>query len=370
MDEQTIEASMRVVRLEPPRIQPSTILIKTPCVRPMREGRFNISLEKLPHKQIVHCYGMGGSGWTTLFGSVGKAIRLLEDRRAPIRVIGAGCMGLTAAVELKRLGFPVVGIIAKELYDIPSWRAAGYFAFVSIKTDPEEQENLDAIGLETFEVYRTIHQGGHPYFSRDCVHYMPVYSRERIETGLELLEARGLIPPHKNVILDFGNIQHEGYVQNMSYFMDTVKMMRQLTAEAKRLQIPIEISEVRAWDDVAEETIFDCTGLGGRELNLDNNMIPVRGHLVVFNEASGKGHMDYLIYTKVEQCEKEEFLYLFPKTTSVCSKTREGIPCQGVLGGTFIPHADRLSEKELAQLDEEEYRKMLDRSQQFFYGIK
>ncbi len=136
----------------------------------------------------------GGSGCTTAFGSVDKAIKLLEDHSAninqkPIRVIGGGIMGLTAAIELKHRGYNVVGISVKDLYDIPSWKNAGYFALVSVKTSAEEEENLNQIGLFTFKEFQKIHKGKHPYISANSVRMLPVYCSIDTEAGVENLEA-------------------------------------------------------------------------------------------------------------------------------------------------------------------------------------
>jgi hypothetical protein len=87
----------RVVKLAPPQITEETISEELVCTRPMRDGKFNISLEHIGDKTVINCYGHGGSGWTTLFGSVNKAIDLFVnsnvDKQKPIRVVGAGCMG-------------------------------------------------------------------------------------------------------------------------------------------------------------------------------------------------------------------------------------------------------------------------------------
>nr|MBA3816188.1 hypothetical protein [Parachlamydiaceae bacterium] len=127
----------KIVKLIPPQICNETVSEEIVCTRPMREGKFNISLEQKNSKTVVHCYGHGGSGWTTLFGSVSKAIDLFQEtqpsKAKPIRIIGSGCMGLTAAIELSQLGYQIAGISTKNLYDLPSWRAAGYFALVSVK---------------------------------------------------------------------------------------------------------------------------------------------------------------------------------------------------------------------------------------------
>jgi len=278
-------------------------------------------------------------------------------------------MGLTTAIELKRRGYQVAGISTKSLYDIPSWRAAGYFALVSVKTSPEEQDNLNEIGLNTFLTYQKIDSGKHPYITQEAVRFMPVFCSVDTESGVEYLETRGMIPPREYVSLDFGNgVFHQNYVKYMTYFMNTSILMRQLTSEVKRLGIPIEITEVKSFEDLKEETIFNCSGLGARELNSDENMIPVRGHLVTLNKASGSGHMDYMIYTKVIQNGKEEYIYMFPKSISVTPENIDGVGCVGVLGGTFIPHVDKLSPSAQEQLDKIEFERMLDRISEFFQG--
>ena len=363
----------QIVKLTPPQISSETILEEIVCTRPMREGKFNISLEQDASKTIVNCYGHGGSGWTTLFGSVNKAIELFQkthpNKTTPIRIIGSGCMGLTTAIELSRLGYQVAGISTKDLYEIPSWRAAGYFALVSVKTSPEEQADLNKIGLNTFLTYQKIDSGKHPYITKEAVKFMPVYCSIDTDAGVEDLETRGMIPPREYVSLDFGNgVIHHDYVKYMTYFMNTTTLMRQLTTEVQRLGINVELKEVKSFDDIVEEIVFNCSGLGGRELNSDENMIPVRGHLVTLNDASGSAHMDYMIYTKVKQNSKEEYIYMFPKNISVTPEHTAGLSCVGVLGGTFIPHVDKLSPSDQEKLDKTEFKRMLDRNSEFFQG--
>lgn len=362
-----------VVRLTPPQISQSTLSEKIVCTRPMRNGKFNISLEQQGNKHIINCYGHGGCGWTTLFGSVEKAIdhflKLNPSKDTPIRILGSGCMGLTSAIELTRMGYHVEGIYTKEFFLIPSWQAAGYFAFVSVKTSPEEQENLNQIGLNTFRVYQSIDKGEHPYISKEAVRYMPVYCSSETESGVEDLEAKGMIPAREYVTLDFGNgVQHPGYAKFMTYFLNTTTMMRQLKTEVDRLGIKIEKHEVKAFEDVNESILFNCTGLGSRELNNDDLMVPVRGHLVALNDSSGTEHMDYMIYTKVKQEGETEYVYMFPKTVCVLPENTSGVSCVGVLGGTFLPNIDSLSKEEQAAVDKKEFKKLLDRNSEFFLG--
>ena len=71
--------------------------------------------------------------------------------------------------NLTRRGYKVSEITTKELYDIPSYRAAGYFALVSIKTSKEEEANLAKIGIDTFKAC-TI-----PWISKSIDHARHLY---------------------------------------------------------------------------------------------------------------------------------------------------------------------------------------------------
>lgn len=362
-----------VVRLKPPLLNQKSIQKDVVCTRPVREGSFNISLESVSNKTIVHCYGHGGSGWTTGFGSVAKAIQLFEAdksaKRHPIRIIGAGCIGLAMAVELAAKGYRVAGITAEELYTIASWRAGGYFALVSVKNSPEEHVKCVLLGLKTFETYEIVAKGNHPYLKKECVEFLPDYSRIGTPTGLEELQAKGLLPLPREVKIDFGNgICHDNFLESMTYYIDTTEIMKQLWAEVVKLKIPIDIRKVHRFDELKDEIIFDCSGLGGRELNRDQKVMPVRGHLILFNEHAGDGHLNYMIYDRVYQEGKPERIYMFPKRSAV-HRTAEEVPCYGVLGGTFIEGVDHLTPEELAELDRREFKKMLDRTSLLFHGV-
>jgi|SRR5579862_267728 len=361
--------------LAPPILTEATINQKISCTRPMREGKFNISAEKNDEKVIVHCYGHGGSGCTTSFGSVQRAIELFEEqfpesRKAPVRVIGGGIIGLTMAIELSLKGYEVTGITAKELYDIPSWKNAGYFALVSVQTDEEEQQNLSRIGMATFKEYKKIHEGTHPYIRSECIRYMPVYCSDDTSAGVEDLEREGLIPPREMVTLDFGNgVKHEHFVKFMTYFMDTTNIMIQLREKVESLGIRIEEKELSSFTELSESVVFNCAGLGAKQLNNDEKMIAVRGHLLNLNEQAGTGHMDYMIYSKVhDDKDNEGYVYMFPKCLQVTEQDHCGSVVYGTLGGTFIPNTDLLTDEELENLDRVEFKKLADRNSLFFWG--
>lgn len=351
------------IKLTPPKLN---VLSKVAANRPMRRDRFNISKANYGDKVVVNCLGHGGAGYTTLFGSVEEALRLLPFTKEPVRVLGAGCMGLLSAIELKRRGYTVAGITTKELYDIASWAAGGYFAFVSVKTSERDQEKMHEMAMHTFLTYQEIERGKHPYLGREVACLIPVYCSEDTETGLEDLEAKRLIPAAEKVTIDFGNVQYKNFKKYVTYYMNVTQIMRQLSDEVRRLQIPIEIREVGSFDEVEERVVFNCTGLGGKVLNKDQTLVPVRGHILNLAPSNSQGHMDYMIYTKDPHFEGK-YIYMFPKTVSVTSTGSE--PCEGLLGGTFIELPDGIREEEVKRIDTEQYQDLYERSALFFQNI-
>ncbi len=367
----------RVIRLTPPVISPNTISVEYTCMRPTREEGLNISVEDYDMgknaKTIVNCYGHGSVGWTTLFGSVQKAIELFEkgipNKSIPIRIIGSGCMGLTTAIELTNRGYKVAGIYTIDHYDSASWKAAGYFGLIAKETTPDEMNQIYDLAAQSFLVYQQIESGKHPFFSKGCAQLMPIYCDATTSRELSFLVNRKLISPKKLVALDFGNgVVHEGMYEYKTFFMNTSKLMKQLTDEVERLNIPIKTKEIYSYYDVKELVVFNCAGLGAKEINGDQKLDAVRGHLITLNSKSGHDHRHYMLSTSMLQDGKTEPLYLIPKTSLVSPKHPDGIRCAGVLGVTFIPHAGDMSDELLKKLDKKEFKQLLNRASMFFNG--
>ncbi len=341
------------------------------CDRPKRTEGINISLEQRDGKTIVHCYGHGGSGYVTLFGSVEKAVNLLlassPVHDAPIRIVGSGCMGLAMAAELHRLGFFNIKIVAKEQYDIPSWRAGGFFdPGTGLESTPREQEQLK-LSLDTFQTYRLIEQGRHLYLSKDVVKRLPLYSGSHVAPDVEVLESLGYMQPREYVTLDFGNgVRHKDYRKFYTYFIDVTQTMKQLRNEIDRAGIPIESGEIASLTEFDESIIINCAGFGAGKLNADAAVYPSRGHFMMLPKTDAAP--DYMLFTKVQQGGKQETVYYFPKGQMVSSANKEGKPHSGMLGGTFVPHIDKLDKQAQKELDVIEHRKLVERANRFFHG--
>lgn len=365
----TTEHEPRTVSLIPPYLDTHCIVTNAYCDRPSRIDGVNISLETSNNKTIVHCYGHGGSGYTTLFGSIQEAIALLETTHATaqtaVKVIGSGCMGLTMAIELYHRGFMNISIATKEKYNIPSWRAAGLFD-PGIGTESSSRSKHHAqLGLATYQVLFAIEQGEHPYLTSACVRRLPLYYPKTMKCAIEILEKLELVPPSELVTLDFGNgVIHKNYKRQDTYFINVTELMRQLWHHVEALNIPVILEEIHSFDNCKEDIICNCTGLGSRTLNNDTSVYPVRGHFYMLKNLPDRQAADYMLFTRIG--ENREMLHWFPKPEFMYGDG-ESISCNGMLGGTAIAYEKQKPEN-LCTFDENEFKKLIERAQQFFYG--
>jgi glycine/D-amino acid oxidase-like deaminating enzyme len=100
--------------VEPIRATPDRIFRTTVCLRPFRAAGPRIEVEEVGRKRVVHNYGHGGSGWSLSWGSAELAVGLaMADGVRDLAVIGAGALGLTAALTAQRAGARVT-IYARE----------------------------------------------------------------------------------------------------------------------------------------------------------------------------------------------------------------------------------------------------------------
>lgn len=346
-----------IIHLTPPSIGPDFICEDHACDRPMRSNCFQLKAEIKDNKLLVHNYGAGGAGWAFSFGLVRESIAHFENnlklhpefQNNPIHIIGAGVMGLMSALFLHEKGYKVK-ISAKELFDIPSYNAAGMFCPVAMETNTENLERANEIGAQSFREWNSVAQGKHQLF-KSGAKIMPVFVGKDTDVGLDPYVSRGLIPAPQEVLVNFDATQHHMRTY-ITLFIDTKFMMESLHARIKEMNISIEQREIHAFSEIKESIIFNCTGLGARNLNNDEDMMPVRGHLIYLKNQPIEDKMQYMLYTTVDSLDEagnpiKECIYYAPKQS-------------GILGGTFI------KEKDITRTQQQHVARLMQRSCTFF----
>jgi D-amino-acid oxidase len=295
----------------PVRVDPSRVTRAYACLRPYRASGFVVRREQFGDKALVHNYGHGGAGITLSWGSSRLAAGLgLAGHSGPVAVIGAGVMGLTTARLVQEAGFPVTIYTAELPPNTTSnlaggqWGPTGHYREAAVSDEWRGQYRAAlAISWERFQALDAARYG---------VRWLPTF------TEADRVGSPGLEPyyPHSQLLGagDHPFAMHELAVYRTMY-VEVGRYLAQLTEDflrsggkmqVRRFASPAELSEL------PERLIFNCTGLGSRELFGDTELGPVRGQIVVLEPQP-----------EVQYAYTLPGGYMFPRADGI------------ILGGTF-----------------------------------
>jgi len=316
-------------------------------------------------KYISHNYCHSGIGYSIMFGTINQSIDnllnlkkdLLTNKNQEITVIGLGCIGLYTVLKLHYLGYTNVKIIGEKFDETPSIYAGGLME-ISLMKDIDA-DYMNKIFYETFIEYKKIYENNHEILNKG-IRFVDYFTDEfNDKMGISYIEHKGLIPKVNKVFLEFDtnkNLKLPVY-HFKTFHIVTIEFMDHMMNKAKEFKIPIEFRKIKNFEEVNSEIIFNCTGLGSRELNNDSDCYPIAGHGINLNNEEYSKH-DFII--RLENVEKLENdhpingpLYFMPKNT-------------GFIGGTYMPYYDG----ENKEKNDLEFSKLVKRAQYFFNDIK
>jgi D-amino-acid oxidase len=336
------------------------------CVRPgHKTGQTQIYAEEKFGKIISHNYGHAGVGYSILFGSVEKAIENFQKIRLEngvkyedeITIIGLGCVGLVTALTLYFRGFKNIKLVGEKFLGTPSFGAGGLIDFsLSTIYKPEQINIMNELFKFTFQEYQEIAKGKHKFIKYGVreVDYLTDFFQDN--AGLNYLSNIGMIPKMKKVKVKFGekNPTVRELYHFKTYHVVTHTFMTSLLYTIEKLKIPIDYRKLSSFNDIKSGVIFNCSGLGSRELNNDLNMYPICGHGFTLQDEK-LGNMDYIMrITEVPELKGSLIngsIYFMPKTS-------------GFVGGTYIKNYDGSDEN----MNKEYIKQIFARSKLIFEG--
>lgn len=244
-------------------------------LRPYRPAGFRVEAEQLGPTRLVHNYGHGGSGWTLAWGTGRLAIgEGLPGHAGPVAVIGAGIAGLTTARLAQEAGFPVTIYAAARTPETTSDFAGGQFHpfgfFRSDRVTPEWRARyLQALDYAFRRMQLLV---GDEWGVRWLTTYVEGERPERKLTATFPPAAR-VVPAAAN---PFGRpmSRYETLYIETSHFLR--RLTREIVADGGRMEARrfADIGEVL---ELPERLVFNCTGLGARELVGDATLMPIKG---------------------------------------------------------------------------------------------
>jgi len=295
-------------------------------LRPKREESIRLEHEKLNGLNVVHNYGHGGAGITLSIGTALESIDLASkflDKKAV--VIGGGVIGLTTAKLLQEMGIEVTIYSAEFFPNNVSNIAGGLWSPVSVNIAGAEAERWKRIQLKSYEKFIDLSKKGWP------VYPMPMFVTEnaREKSGIDFFEQykETFKLKHYEQLPIYGLMPVPGYgVETL--LIETPIYMKRLLNQVKAGGARIIQKKFTSFEEVARHvppgsTVFNCTGLGARELAQDLKVIPVRGALLRVYQKYGSFPVSRIPYMLFYGSEGTDYMFPHPQTGRI------------VLGGSF-----------------------------------
>lgn len=287
--------------LAPVKVSRDRIIREIVGLRPFRPEGYVVAAEKVGNKILVHNYGHGGAGITLSWGTATHAVDLIRDLPAPrptrsggsaarrFAVIGSGVNGLSTALMLQRRyqnGPGTVTIYARDLPpETTSNIAAGYWSPVSfydydIELSPKFVTQYREAARISNRAYQLL------VGSQYGVRWIDIFTLHQNEMGLqnELPGGNDLYPQQTIHRDQTGKFGFPIVRQFTSMMIEPPIYLRALLRDFYSAGGKIVVKEFKSREEVLrlpEPVIFNCSGLGARDLFGDKKLIPARGQLEV-----------------------------------------------------------------------------------------
>lgn len=266
--------------LAPVDADPSRLIRAVAGLRPYRRKGFVVRAEALGDKRLVHNYGHGGGGITLSWGSSKLATDLgLQGHQGPVAVMGSGIMGLSTARLVQEAGFPVTIYAAALPPDTTSNIAGGQFhPFAVFHEDEVTPEFMTQFkGALDYSWRRFQIMVGEDY----GVRWLPTY----VETDSPETKLLETFPPIDRMLAPAEHpFPWSSALRYDTMYVEVGRYLRQMIRDFEITGGKIEVRKFQVPADIAalsETLVFNCTGLGSRDLFSDQDLHPARGQLAI-----------------------------------------------------------------------------------------
>jgi glycine/D-amino acid oxidase-like deaminating enzyme len=288
-------------RFAPVKVSRDRIIREIVGLRPFRPEGYVVTAERIGNKLLIHNYGHGGAGITLSWGTATQAVDLLREFPLPVAsrrtagigprrfaVIGSGVNGLSTAIMLQRRYQDGPGTVTIYARDLPpnttSNIAAGYWSPVSLfDSDVASTKFVDQYRAASRISNRAFQLLVGPVYG---VRWLDIFTLHRTEASLQGELAGGDdLYPDRIIHRDPANYFGVPIVRQFSSMMiEPPIYLRALMRDFYDAGGKIVVKEFRSREEIMrlhEPVIFNCSGLGARQLFGDEKLIPVRGQLEV-----------------------------------------------------------------------------------------
>ncbi|MAW78821.1 MAG: FAD-dependent oxidoreductase [Parvularcula sp.] len=298
--------------------QPSREIRTVVGLRPYRGSGFRLEHEKFGRRDVIHNYGHGGCGVTLSWGCAQLSVELAEpidERRAA--VIGAGVNGLTTALMLLRRGYEV-SVYGAALPPHTTSNIAGAYWHPTTLYDGRDAIS-DAFARQFVRAARIAqrrfqHLANDPRYGVYYMRYLGLREEPPLKERTPYFEGDDL---YAGLAVETDPERYFGYgyvERHHALMIDPDIYLRALMHDVENAGGRIVQKSFETADDVfdlKEKLIFNCTGLGARDLFGDETLEPARGQLTMLLP---QPEVDYGYVTSSPETG---LLYMFPRKSSI-----------------------------------------------------
>ncbi len=346
-----------MIYLPPVRVSAERVIRATVGLRPHRPSGFVLKDARLDQKTVIHNYGHGGSGMSLSWGTGAMAADMAlghQERRAA--VLGSGVVGLTAARQLQRRGFAVTIYAANVPPDVTSnFSLAGWTPTSGLVETPRRTAEWDAQMREAAAIaYRQLQfMAGARYGISWITNYGPTESAEfNVPTNpilpAALMGSATMLQPGEHPFpTPYCSERPEMRIEPNIY-------LPALMDDVVRFGGRIVIRRFESTRDVmalSENLIVNCTGLGAKALFGDDELMPLKGLLVLL-PAQDEVKYSTSGGVNIPASQRGLFIHMMPRTDGI------------VLGGT--------SQRDIwtTDVDEAEKQRIIDNHITLFRSMR
>ncbi|HEY4382254.1 MAG TPA: FAD-dependent oxidoreductase [Acidobacteriaceae bacterium] len=320
MDLRGVLPSPSMRSLVPVDVDDRKVIRTTVGLRPYRPSGFVVRTEQVDETLVVHNYGHGGAGLTLSWGTAELALQMgCPGHTGPVAVLGSGAVGLATARLLQECGYKVT-IYTKGLPPETTSFVAGGEWFPFLVADPEKSNarfNQQLMLAAEFAYKRYLNLVGDHFGIR----WVRSYSISK--DGFDENGPIGIRSPFRGMMPEFCDLrtdEHPFPAASSVRQYDTllIEPPRYLPAmmnafrDASGSVVVREIVDRRAVAQLPERLVFNCTGIGAKDVFGDDELTPVRGQVTYLKP---QPMIDYAL--------SHDQLYMLPRTDGI------------LLGGTY-----------------------------------
>jgi len=278
------------VNLAPVKASWDRVIRTTVGLRPHRDAGFVLKADKLDDKLVVHNYGHGGAGMSLAWGTGLMAAELAADHPArQAAVIGCGSVGLTCARQLQRRGYEVTIYALAVPPNVTSNMSLAGFTPSSGLVDPAQRTDAwDAqyfraadIAFRQLQLLAGARYGVSWLDNYSLMNELP--SQSGAGGGRPNLDARfntgrEVYGPGEHPFATKYAVRSPQIRIEPSIYLDN--LMRDFVLFGGRI-VMRKFDTRRDLTTLREPIVFNCTGLGARDLFGDQDLLPLKGQLTV-----------------------------------------------------------------------------------------